>query len=135
MKRSAEFKVPLSDQAMALLSPLYESRGKGALVFPGPRPSRPIANQALWTQMGRATGKTATTHGLRASFRSWCLDVGVDDAVAEACLAHGPKDAVQAAYNRAEIIDRRRVAMAQWGRFLSGETETGKVVPLARKRR
>jgi hypothetical protein len=37
--------------------------------------------------MQRLTGKTATTHGLRASFRSWCEDVGVEHEVAEACLA------------------------------------------------
>jgi integrase len=136
MKRSVEFKVPLSKQALALLKPLYEARHAAPLIFPGPRPNKPIANQALWTQMGRATGKTATTHGLRASFRSWCSDVGVDDQLAEFCLAHGPKNAVQAAYNRAETVERRREVMQRWADFLDGK-ESAKVVAIGsgRKRR
>jgi hypothetical protein len=50
--------------------------------------------------MGRATGKTATTHGLRASFKSWCEDVGVDHQVGECCLAHAKGDSAVAAYKR-----------------------------------
>jgi integrase len=137
MKRSVEFKVPLSEQALRLLKPLYETRGRAQLVFPGPQPGKSIANQALWTMMQRATGKTATTHGLRASFRSWCEDVGVEHEVAEACLAHGKGDQTAQAYNRGEMVERRRVVMQRWGRFLNGEPEEGstKVIPLARRKK
>jgi hypothetical protein len=31
-------------------------------------------------------------------------------------------DATKAAYNRAEMVARRRVVMANWGRLVSGET-------------
>jgi integrase len=135
MKRSVEFKVPLTALALKVLKALHDTRGKNDLVFPGPRPGKAVANQGLWSQMGRVTGKTATTHGLRASFRSWCSDVGVDDQLAEFCLAHGPKGAVQAAYNRAETVERRREVMTRWADFLDGKA-SGKVVPMAgRKRR
>jgi hypothetical protein len=83
MKRSVEIKVTLSKQALALLKPLYETRGRAQLVSSGPRPGRPIANQALWTMMGQATGKTATTNCVPASFQSWGEDVGVDHQIAE----------------------------------------------------
>jgi integrase len=134
MKRSVEFKVPLSKLALALLKPLYDTKGKSALVFPGPRPGRPIANQGLWTMMGRATGKTATTHGLRASFKSWGEDVGIDHQVAECCLAHAKGDSTVAAYNRGEMIERRRITMRRWADFLDGKA-TAKVVPMGPRRR
>jgi integrase len=134
MKRSVVFKVPLAAPALRVLKALDESRGKSNLVFPGPQAGKPVANQGLWSQMGRVTGKTATTHGLRASFRSWCSDVGIDDQLAEFCLAHGPKGAVQAAYNRAETVERRREVMTRWADYLDGKA-SAKVVPYRRGRR
>jgi integrase len=134
MKRSVEFKIPLSNQALALLKPLYETRGRSQLVFPSPTPNRGISNATLWATMVRVTGKTATTHGLRASFRSYCSDVGVDDQLAEFCLAHGPKNAVQAAYNRAETIERRRIVMQRWADHLDGKA-TAKVVAIGSAKR
>jgi integrase len=134
MKRSVEFKVPLSKQALALLKALDDTKGKAPLIFPGPRAGKSIANQALWTQMGRATGKTATTHGLRASFKSWGEDVGVDHQVAERCLAHAKGDATVAAYNRGDMIERRRAVMQRWADFLDGK-ECAKVVAIGSRRR
>ena len=55
--------------------------------------------------MRRVTDKTATTHGLRASFRSWAADKSIEHEVAEACLAHGKGNAVIQAYNRADMVD------------------------------
>jgi hypothetical protein len=46
----------------------------------------------------RATNRTATTHGLRASFKSWGEDVGIDHQVVECCLAHAKGDSTVAAY-------------------------------------
>jgi hypothetical protein len=87
--------------------------------------------------MGRATGKAATTHGLCASFKSWGEDVGTDHQVAECCLAHAKGDSTVAAYNRAEMVQRRRVVMQAWADYLDGkEAEaSAKVVPLKRARR
>jgi integrase len=135
MKRSVEFKVPLSEQALAALKPLYETKGRDPLVFPGPRVNRPILNEALWKVVRSLTANTATTHGLRSSFRSWCSDVGIDDQLAEFCLAHDPKGPVQAAYNRAETIDRRREVMTRWATFLDGKTSAKVVAIAARKKR
>jgi integrase len=134
MKRSVEFRVPLTAPALRVLKALYGTRGKGDLVFPGPQPGKAVANQGLWSQMGRVTGKTATTHGLRASFRSWCSDVGVDDQLAEFCLAHGPKGQVQAAYNRAQTVERRREVMTRWADFLDGKS-SAKVVAIGSAKR
>jgi integrase len=134
MKRSVEFKVPLSQQALALLKPLYETKRRAQLVFPGPRSGAWIANQTLWKTMVQVTGKTATTHGLRASFRSWCEDVGVEHEVAEACLAHGKGDQTAQAYNRGEMVERRRIVMQRWANFLDGKV-SAKVLSIAGRKK
>jgi integrase len=145
MKRSVEFKVPLSEQAVSLLKPLYETRGRELTVFPASphpgkpgrpgRPGKPISNQTLWTMMQRVTEKTATTHGLRASFRTWCGDVGVEHEVSEACLAHGAGDAVVQAYNRAEMVERRRAVMQRWADWLDPKKPDNKVAAIGSGRK
>jgi hypothetical protein len=34
-------------------------------------------------------------------------------------LAHTPKDKVEAAYNRAQLLDRRRAVFDRWGALLT----------------
>jgi integrase len=135
MKREIEFKVPLSKQALAMLKPLHDTKGRAQLVFPGPRPGKSIANQAVWSQMGGVTGKTATTHGLRATFRTWCGDVGIEREVSEACLAHSMGDSTEGAYNRPEMVERRRVVMQRYADFLDGKATAKLASMVGRKRR
>jgi integrase len=65
----------------------------------------------------------ATTHGMRAAFRSWAADQGVAFEVAEACLAHAPGNAVVQAYMRSSMLARRRPVMAAWAQFLAGAND------------
>jgi integrase len=129
MKRSDEFPVPITDQMLAILKPLDDTKGRQQLVFPGSRPGKPISNATLWATMQRVTGKTATTHGFRASFRSWMGDHGVPFEVAEACLAHAPGNSVVQAYNRTTMLERRRPVYQDWGDFLDGKA-SAKVVAI-----
>jgi integrase len=134
MKRGEEFPVPITDQMLAILKPLHETKGRDQLVFPGPRPGRPIANQALWTMIKRAADEV-TTHGCRSSFRSWMADHGVPFEVAEACLAHAPGSASVTAYHRTTMLEQRRPVLEKWNRFVSGEDATGKVVAIGSGRK
>jgi integrase len=135
MKRATEFPVPITKAMLAILKPLHAAKGRGQLVFPGPRPDKPVANQALWTMIKRAAdGKDITTHGCRSSLRSWCADHGVEFAVAEAMLGHAPGNAVVNAYQRSSMLERRRPETEKWNRFVSGESAAGKVVPISRRR-
>ena len=84
--------------------------------------------------MQRATNRTATTHGLRASFKSWGEDVRIDHQVAECCLAHAKGDSTVAAYNRGEMVDRRRITTQRWADFLDGKA-SGKVVAMDSRRK
>lgn len=60
-----------------------------------------------------------TTHGYRASFRSWAASVGADHEVAELCLAHVQSRLVRA-YQRDTLFDQRRELLSQWASFVTG---------------
>ena len=58
-----------------------------------------------------------TPHGMRSAFRSWCSDTGVPRDLAEMCLGHAVKG-VEGAYQRSDMIDRRRPLMETWAQHL-----------------
>ncbi len=61
----------------------------------------------------------ATPHGFRSSFRNWCAETGIPREVAERALAHVVGNKVEAAYNRTDLLERRREVMEAWGRYVS----------------
>jgi hypothetical protein len=75
-------------------------------------------------QMCRRYKAGLTTHGTaRATFRTWVSDeTEFPPELAEAALAHQAGDAVVLAYNRAKMVQRRRLLMTEWQAFCLGET-------------
>jgi hypothetical protein len=54
------------------------------------------------------SGRQATTHDFRSTFRSWATETEVaSEPVLEACLAHVVDDAIVAAYRRTKLDDKR----------------------------
>ena len=112
MKTRKQHRVPLSSAALQVLA---EAKSDSPFVFPG-RGGKPIARQSI----GRALdGTKATPHGFRSSFRDWCAERGVPREVAERALAHVVGNRVEAAYNRTDLLERRRKVMEAWGRYVS----------------
>jgi integrase len=65
--------------------------------------------------------ESATVHGFRSSFRDWCAEVAqAPREIAEACLAHATGSAVERAYLRTDVLERRRKLMESWGQFCGG---------------
>jgi hypothetical protein len=62
------------------------------------------------------------------------FDHGVPEDLAEACLAHGPKNAVVAAYNRGDVVERRRVVLQDYADYLDGKA-SGKIVSIGSRRK
>lgn len=63
----------------------------------------------------------AVPHGLRSTFRTWISDRTEFDAdMAEIALFHKVGTKVQRAYDRADMIEKRRVMMGAWHEFLTG---------------
>ncbi len=68
-------------------------------------------------------------HGFRSSFRDWCAESGVADAVAESCLAHVVSDKVVKAYRRTKFDELRRQTMSDWAAYVErADDEKGVVV-------
>ena len=132
MKGGVEHVVPLSDAALAVLHKAAPLRGDDDLIFPSPRKrGSPLSDMAL-TKVLRDCGLAdrATVHGFRSAFRDWAAEqTNASHAVMELSLSHSVGNAVEQAYARSTLIDRRRALMAEWGRFVTG-TAGAEVVQL-----
>lgn len=119
MKAAREHVVPLSTQAVELLKAIQSNRRPDSFVFPSPRiKGQSIASTAFVPLMGPSSG--ATPHGMRATFRGWCEDHGVDHTLAEHALAHAMRDDVAKAYRRTTALELRRKVMQDWADHLTG---------------
>jgi integrase len=119
MKARREHRVPLSGPALAILKPLAEYR-QGSLIFPSPgNPEVPLSNVTLLAVLKRMGRTDITSHGFRASFRSWAQDLGEPADLAEVALAHVPASKVLAAYARSDMLEARRGLMQRWAAFLT----------------
>jgi integrase len=77
-----------------------------------------------------------TAHGFRSTFRDWAAEcTNFAREVAEMALAHVIPDAVEAAYRRGDLFEKRGKLMAAWAAYCAKvETDAGKVVALTRAR-
>ena len=124
MKGDEEHRVPLSDAAMDVLKTVEPLRRPSGLVFPSPsRPGRPLSDMTL-TKVLRGCGLAdrTTVHGLRATFRTWASErTSVPHAVAELALAHQVGSAVERAYARSVLFEKRRGLMNTWAKYATGD--------------
>jgi integrase len=134
MKMREPHLVPLSRQAIALLSELQPLTGHRAYVFPGGHdPKKPMSENALNSALRRMgyDKTTMTGHGFRAIART-LLDEELKfrpDYI-EHQLAHAVRDPNGRAYNRTAHLPERRKMMQAWADYLDRiRTDTGNVVP------
>ena len=131
MKREREHRVPLSGAAVALLKRMRSIRTND-FVFPGMRGRlTPKTMQLVLRRMGR-TG--ITVHGFRSTFRDWAAETtAFPNHVVEMALAHAIPVAVEKAYRRGDLFEKRRELMAAWAAFCAKPIGAGKVVPIGRR--
>lgn len=118
MKMRRPHRVPLSTGAFAVLEKAREHSRRG-LVFPSNRNlGRPLSNMAFTMLLRRAGYDHITTHGFRASFRTWALEkTDAPWAVAEAALAHNLGGGEVVAYIRSDLFEPRRELMQEWADY------------------
>jgi len=135
MKAGKEHRVPLSDAALAVLQQMHDMRHSD-YVFPGGRDRRPLSETSLLMLLRRMGHGGITAHGFRSTFRDWAAERTIfAREVAEMALAHAIPDAVEAAYRRGDLFDKRRKLMDAWAAYCAKvETDAGKVVALPRAR-
>ncbi len=117
MKAGREFVVPLSTGALDVLERARALSGKSSYVFPS-RTGGPLPTKAPGSLLRRA-GVASTPHGFRSSARSWMAETGVPAEVAEACLAHVPRNQVVQAYQRSDLLERRAEVLQEWSEYVT----------------
>ncbi len=143
MKMDKEHRVPLPAAAVALLQTLPRI-DDNPLVFPAARGGQ-LSDMTLSATMkrmhkaeieagrvgylDRVSKRPAVPHGLRSTFRDWVAErTNYPGDMAEVAIAHKISNAVEAAYRRGDMIEKRRRMMADWAGYLSGTAKAGDVV-------
>src|SRR3546814_10665468 len=99
MKAGREHRVPLSPQAMAIVSALHED-GETGFVFSGTSPDKPLSIMAM-SMLLRRMKAGVTVHGFRSSFWDWASDTtGFQHEVCEMVLVHLITNTAEAANRR-----------------------------------
>lgn len=116
MKAAREHRIPLSSAALALLEALPRFKGEAHL-FPAPRGGE-LSNMSLTAVLKRMGHPTLTQHGFRSTFRDWAGEMTSHPReVIEHALAHLLKDKSEAAYQRGDLLAKRRLLMNDWATF------------------
>jgi integrase len=128
MKMDREHVVPLPSAAIELLRALPREK-HNPFVFIGPKAGAGLRPVAMIAHLKRQ-GFPYTVHGFRSSFRTWAAEeTAYAPDLIEAALAHQIGNSVERAYNRSQLVERRRALMTAWADHVTG-AERGQVVSL-----
>ena len=117
MKSRREHRVPLSPKAIELLSGLHREDGNSH-VFIGARTGAGLGNMAMPDVLQQMRRNKVTVHGFRSTFRDWAAEATAHpNHVVEQALAHTIGNAVEAAYRRGDLFEKRRQLMNDWAAF------------------
>jgi integrase len=124
MKAAREHRVPLSPQAVDLLSTLPRNQGDEAgLVFPAVRGG--TLSDATLSAVLRRMKVPVTVHGFRSTFRDWLAEcTNYPNQLCEMALAHVIDDKAEAAYRRGDMLKRRAQMMTDWADYLDHTSRT-----------
>jgi integrase len=124
MKGGREHIVPLTGRMLAILAEAKQLQTLPTmpLVFPNPK-GVPFSDM-VFTQGLRRMDLDYTMHGFRASFRTWGGDIAhYPREMLEVALSHAVGDSTEQAYNRSDMLDKRRGLMESWAAYLQGPNE------------
>ena len=121
MKARKPHKVPLSHQTAELIDGIMAAHNYPFL-FHGLNPEKPLSNMAMLSLLKKRYKDVNTTvHGFRSTFRTWASDMTeYNDSIMEFALAHQLDEKVEGAYNRTELVEKRRPLMQDWADYAYG---------------
>jgi len=127
MKAEKAHRVPLSDAAMDLIESQPDRKG---YIFPGAKIGKPLSNMAMVMVLRKIGHPDLTVHGFRSTFRDWAAEeTHYPNIVAEQALAHSVGNAVEAAYRRGDLLEKRRALMNDWATYCTAKPAAN-VVPI-----
>lgn len=142
-------RIPLSDKAVELLKKRLELAGEikpDDFVFTAQRGGT-LSDATLSAVIKRmnegdggpiwvdaTNGAPAVPHGFRSTFRDWAAECTThEDKICEKALAHVVGDETQRAYQRGDLLEKRRWLMQDWCNFCEKTTGGDNVVPITSK--
>src|SRR5215470_5257327 len=133
MKAGREHRVPLSDAAVRLPR-LQAEKKQSDFVFPGWRTNKPLTGAACLNLLDDMKRPALTVHGFRSTFRDWCAEqTNYPREIAEAALADVISNKAEAAYQRGDLLERRRLLMQAWADYCA-RPQSANVVPLRQRK-
>ena len=125
--------VPLSTQAVTILTELKPHTEHSEYVFPGGRsPLKAMSENAVLAAMRDLdiTADTMSGHGFRAMARTMLDEVlGFPPHIIEQQLAHAVRDPLGRAYNRTAHLPERKKMMQAWADYLDKLKAGAEVIP------
>jgi len=120
MKAKREHIVPLSSQALDILSIMKPISAHREYIFPSRNdPKQPMNSQTANAALKRIgySGKLVA-HGLRSIASTTLNETGFSPDIIEAALAHSDKNEVRRAYNHSTYLAQRTELMNLWGKMV-----------------
>jgi integrase len=124
-KSGRDHRVPLSAAAMRVIQQLRDpditprDASHVDIVFPGWKRGRPINVNSMLNIRAKLGRTDFTVHGFRSAFRQWAAEQGYPRDVAEMALGHVIESQTEAAYQRSDLLERRRPMMEAWAEYCS----------------
>ena len=113
MKKRRPHDVPISSQLKTLLLSL--ERKNDFVFYSLKSKSGHLYKTSLYIALFEAgLHNTQTIHGIRSIGSSWFAEQDISEEVAEACLAHASGSVTRRAYQRSELLEKRRPVMQAW---------------------
>ncbi|MBK5142873.1 tyrosine-type recombinase/integrase [Budviciaceae bacterium BWR-B9] len=130
MKMRRPHLVPLSHQALDILSQLKEITGRYRLVFTGRNDCTKPMSEAAINQVIKRIGYNgkATGHGFRHTMSTILHEQGYNTAWIETQLAHADKNSIRGTYNHAQYLDGRGEMLQWYADYLDSLEHDGNVV-------
>ena len=133
-RRAHEGQEKLAPRAVAMVKEMAATK-LNAFVFPGIKRGEPLSDMAMLMLL-RSIRPGVTVHGFRSSFRDWAAELtAFPREVAEVALAHKTRSALEAAYQRGDLFDKRRELMNAWAAIASRHRSEKRVAHIAKASR
>lgn len=119
MKAGKSHRVPITEQLETILKslPMVDNN---PYLFPGQRSGKPLSNMSMLMVLRRMKSEHVTVHGFRSTFRDWAAENTAHPRdVCEQALAHALESAVESAYRRGDMFEKRKILMEDWSKYLS----------------
>lgn len=116
--RDFPMRVPLSQQACAILKRLAQEfkdeKPTGFVFSSDVTVAGHLSLETPRMMLRKFLKRAVTMHGCRSTFRDWAEETGQNPTATERCLMHQEPNKTTRAYQRSDLLEKRRLLMQAW---------------------